>query len=56
MDVIWVCQKNISRFRSRLAKTQNAVERKVLMDLLEREEKLLRKADEGERRRASKSE
>lgn len=53
MDVMWVCQENISRFKNRIAKTHNALERKVLMDLLEREEKLLRTAGENERRRAS---
>ena len=42
MDVIWLCQENIKRFRNQLAETQDKLERKVLLDLLRREEILLR--------------
>jgi hypothetical protein len=42
MDVIWLCQENIKRFRNQLAETQDNLERRILLDLLRREEILMR--------------
>jgi hypothetical protein len=42
MDVIWLCQENIKRFRNQLAETHDSLERRILLDLLRREESLLR--------------